>query len=335
MAVALATSAAGAQAAGTTEHYQATDTLMAEAEPGTDAAAMLDQFRWERQTFDVKRIASPSETLQLEGRLKTDAQTMLTFPSPLPREDDGEAVNTVVLEWFAAEGVAADASAPAVLVLDILDGRMLISRAFARALSQQGIHAFVMHMPSYGLRPIDRFMLEGELFFELCTQAVADARRARDVIAALPEVEDDRISIQGTSLGGFIASAAAAVDPVFDNAFILLAGGNLYEMFLNGHREAASIREALARAGFEGERLRELCERIEPTRLAHRLNPATTYLISASNDQVVPAANARALAAAASLGESNHLWLAGDHYSVLLYMPSAARMMIDAIHLPN
>lgn len=317
-----------------TERIRVHDTLVADAEPGSDDAAMLGRFRWEPAGFDLQLVHDPAEALELVGVLETDADTLAVFPSPLPREGDGEAVNDVVLEWYAAEGVAAGEAAPAILVLDILDGRMLIARAFARTLARQGIHAFVLHMPSYGWRSMDRWAFEGELFFELCTQAVADARRARDAIAALPGVDAERISIQGTSLGGFIASAAAAVDPVFDNAFIMLAGGNLYDMLHDGRREAAMIRHALERAGFVGEKLRELCRRIEPTRLAHRLNPATTWLISAKGDQVVPAANARALAEAASLEEDRHLWLAGDHYSVLLHMPWAARMMSQTILAP-
>lgn len=316
------------------ERFVGQDTLVAEAEPGSDAAAMLGQFSWDAGAFEVQLIREPAEVMSLEGVLATDADALATFPSPLPRDDADAAVNTVVLEWFAAEGAEAEAARPAVLVLDILDGRMRVARAFARTLAQQGIEAFAMHMPSHGWRQIDRFTFDGEVFFELCVQAVADARRARDAIGALPNIDTERISIQGTSLGGFIASAAASVDPVFDNAFIMLAGGNLYDMLHDGRREAAMIRRLMARSGFEGERLRELCERIEPTRLAHRLDPAKTWLISANGDQVVPAPNAQALADAASLDEANHFWLAGDHYSVLLHMPWAVRMIAETILSP-
>jgi dienelactone hydrolase len=207
------------------------------------------------------------------------------------------------------------------LLLHILDGRMLLERGMARAYAQRGIHTFIMHAPSFGARGFDKSRLDGKLFFELAGQAVSDARRARDAIAALPGIDSQRINLQGTSLGGFFAASAGAIDDAFDQTFICLAGGKLYDMFMNGDRESRWIRERMQANGVTNEQLKAYCDMMEPIYLAHRLPAGRTWMFSALSDQVVPAANAKALAAAAKLGEGHHAWLSGDHYTVILHLP--------------
>lgn len=318
-------------AAAEVTRYQARDTLNIGDESSPQAKQLLETLAWTPAEFTVSvrrgvtAVGTPATT---------DADAVVTFDSPRPRgTEPGQQVNRVVLEWYHAEapldadasgggvGGAAALNAPAVLILHMLDGTMTVERGMARTYAKAGIHAFIMHLPSFGARRIDRSRLDGELFFELCGQAVADARRARDAIAALPRIDAEHISLQGTSLGGFIAASTAAVDAVFDKTFILLAGGNLYDMFTNGQRESRWIRERMEQAGVDDAKLRELCKRLELTYLAHRLVPETTWLISALSDQVVPAANARALAAAAKLEESHHIWVSGDHYTCILHLP--------------
>ncbi|MDH3585267.1 MAG: hypothetical protein OER86_13770, partial [Phycisphaerae bacterium] len=72
--------------------------------------------------------------------------------------------------------------------------------------------------------------------------------------------------------------------------------------------------------------------RIEPVHVAHRLDPKRTWLFSAFADQVVPAANARALAAAIGLDNSHHHWISGDHYTAVLNLPWMIRRMARTIH---
>ncbi|MDA1166512.1 MAG: acetylxylan esterase, partial [Planctomycetota bacterium] len=99
-------------------------------------------------------------------------------------------------------------------------------------------------------------------------QAVADVRRARDAVAVLPMVDKSRISLQGTSLGGFVSATSGALDDGYDNVFLMLAGGELYDLIQNGKKDAAKVRERLEKAGLSGEKLRELTLTIEPTRVA-------------------------------------------------------------------
>jgi dienelactone hydrolase len=222
--------------------------------------------------------------------------------------------------------------APAVLVLHILDGRMRIARGIARVLANKGMHAFVMHMPGYGRRRDGGGRRpDAAQFFSRAHQAVADARRARDAIAATPGVDPVSISIQGTSLGAFIAALAAAIDDGFDRTFLMLAGGDLPDMFVNGRRDTAVLRAQMHAAGFKDAELARMLRTIDPEVLAHRLPAGRTWLYSARGDTVVPAANARALGKAANLDEQHHLWFSGDHYTCALHLPAILAHMVERL----
>ena len=86
-------------------------------------------------------------------------------------------------------------------------------------------------------------------------------------------------------------------------------------------KDTAKLREKFAQAGYEGERLRELLSPVESLRIAHRLDPAHTWMYIAQDDEVVPIKNARLLATTAKLERSHQLEFPGGHYSVALYFP--------------
>ncbi|MCH8917812.1 MAG: hypothetical protein IIC52_07130, partial [Proteobacteria bacterium] len=125
-------------------------------------------------------------------------------------------------------------------------------------------------------------------------QAVADARRARDVINVLPNIRRNQIGIQGTSLGGFICTATASLDHAYKPIFPTLAGGDLQSLFKNGKKEVASIRKHLKKEGITPDQFRALLEQMEPNTLAHRMDAGHTWMFNAEHDVVIPPANARA-----------------------------------------
>ena len=296
--------------------YEAADSLNVGDEPDADARAMLDELTWEPGTFKV--AVRPA---------KRDRDALVRFASPYP--SGNKIIDRVIMEWY----VARDAKgrfirAPAVVVLHILDGRMVVARAIARGLSRNGVHAFVMHMPGYGLRRPPRYRHDANSFLTRTRQAATDARRARDAIAALPGVIPDRIGLQGTSLGGFVASVAGAIDGCFQPVFIALAGADLDKILERGDNEAKAILAYLRAAGFSDEQITAMMHAIEPSRIAHRLPAEHTWLFSAQMDQVVPPPNARALARAADLDESHHLWMSGDHYTCAIHLPRILQYML-------
>ena len=158
-------------------------------------------------------------------------------------------------------------------------------------------------------------------------QAIADVRRARDAVVALPVIDRSVVGLQGTSLGGFVTATVAGLDHGYDRVFILLAGGNLQEVVLNGSKDAAKARNKLAAAGVTDEQIKELARQVEPLRLAHRINPAETWLYSGKFDDVVPPRCSLALAKAAHLPDGHHIELPSDHYSGIVYLPQVVQQI--------
>jgi pimeloyl-ACP methyl ester carboxylesterase len=320
-----------AQAPAVSRSFQAHDTIdpaVADAEQSDDARQMLADLLWEPSAFDVTCFAA-------DPRTTPGFSASVAFASPQPQ---GDAVNDrVVLEWYAARDAGGDViDAPAVLILHILDHRLVVDRAIARGLNRKGLHAFLMHMPGYGQRigAVPWATAQGN-FVTRVRQAIVDARRARDAIAVLPHIQTDRIALEGTSLGGFIASVAGAIDGAFDPIFIVLAGGDLYDIVMNGRYEAVAVRAWLESGGFVGPALQQLLWQVEPTRLAHRLNPNRTWLVSATDDEVVPLANARMLAQAADLTQSHHRQLSGGHITAAIHLPRLIDWFATTIQAPT
>ncbi len=144
---------------------------------------------------------------------------------------------------------------------------------------------------------------------------------ARDAVVALPVVDRSVVGVQGTSLGGFVTATAAGLDHGYDRVFIFMAGGNLEEVVLHGARDAAKVHEKLKAAGITDEQIKEFAHQVEPLRLAHRINPATTWLYTGKFDNVCPPACSLALAKAAHLTVDHHIEFPSDHYSGIIYMP--------------
>lgn len=291
--------------------YTAQDTLDARPDATSAAQACLDGLTWKPGEFPV--------TVQPEGDEALEAY--VRFPSAVPSGD--ETNDLVALEWYAPKTDDGKIlKAPAVIVVHESGSRMEVGRLFAKAIYAKGYHAFMIQLPHYGLRRTKELnKSDGSRFLTVMKQAIADVRRARDAVAALPEVDARQIALQGTSLGGFVASTTAGLDRGFDQVFIMLAGGDLVTLVNSGKREAAELRNRLAEAGYEGDKLKALLEAIEPTRLAHRVDPERFWLYTAKDDQVVPLASALALQTAAHLPDDHHVQLWGDHYKVIVYFP--------------
>lgn len=231
---------------------------------GVDAngcGEVLRQIVWRPETF----IA----TCHLDS---LGGDISVHFPSPLPQ---GYPVwDEVVLDWHIVRDRGGRfTNGPAVLVLDILLGGNRVAGYIAKTLAKNGIHGFVMHMPQNGRRKLPNETHDWSAFLPSLRQATADAHRSRDVIAALPLVTGP-VSLQGTSLGGFVASLAGSIDDAFGSVVLALTGGNLFEVMQSGRMDAAMVRRQLLNVGYDDERLKDYLWKIEPLRVAHRLNPA-------------------------------------------------------------
>jgi len=303
-----------------TQAYAARDTLAAPEDPAADAAACLQGLAWTPAAFPVTCCPEPGAAYDF----------LVQFPSPI---SSGDTVNDrVSLEWYMPrDETGAVRSAPAVLVVHESGRSMPVGRLFARSFQAAGMHSFLIHLPYYAKRNAEGREPPPDRLFTLIRQAIADVRRGRDAIAALPHVDARHVSLQGTSLGGFVVATSAALDHAFQSVFIMLAGGDLYGMFQRGQREVAQARRELEQAGISDAQLKHLLWQIEPTRVAHRLDPQRTWLFSAEGDQVVPIENAHALAKAARLTDRHHVRMPGNHYSVIVYFPVILQQVTDQI----
>ena len=296
--------------------FSARDSLSVGVEPSDDARACLKQLTWQPVAFEVRCSSARA------GR----GDALVRFDSPLPQ---GEATNDLVaMEWYLArDKQCKPIRARAIVVVHESGSSMIVGRLFARKLKDEGLHAFLVQLPLYGERRGPGGRPDGKALFPTFRQAVGDVRRARDAVAALPLIDSSHISLQGTSLGGFVAATCAGLDAGFDSVFLVLAGGDLHDLVQHGQKDTARIREKLTRAGITGNKLKALAETIEPTRLAHRLDPARTWLFSGVNDTVVPMKNALVLARAARLTRNHHVRLPTNHYTGIIFLPSMCQLI--------
>lgn len=301
--------------AGTT--YVAKDTLVCDADASVDAQQCLAGLRWEPSEFSVEIAAAEKQTYD----------RLVFFPSPRPAGDPVH--DRVSLEWYAAKDAAGNpVRAPAVVVVHESGRSMPVGRIIAKGLRDHGLHAIMIHLPGYANRRSE-LADRPEMILTSLRQGIADVRRARDAVAQLPFVDTTRIGVQGTSLGGFVTSTVIGLDNGFHRGFILLAGGRLDQVVLNGKKDAAKIREKLSSLGITDDQIVDLARPIEPLRLAHRIRPETTWLYNGMFDDVVPRESSYALATAAKLKPENHIELPANHYTGIIFLPVVLQKIHD------
>ncbi len=287
------------------------DSISIGRESNEDALECLQGLVWKPTEFDAF-IEKPTRADQ--------GDYWVRFPSPI---DSGNAINdNVALEWYAAKNEAGEITRARAVVVVHESGRgMQVGRLIARGLRQHGLHAFMIQLPHYGLRAKANERPKKSGVITMMQQAIADTRRARDVVSVLPHVDNRHIGLQGTSLGGFVAADVGSLDSAYDSVFVMLAGARLYELIRDGKKDAANVRRELEDAGIGDEQLKALAWTIEPTRIAHRLDPQRTWLFSGTFDQVVPPKHAYALAKAAKLDDKHHVPMLANHYTGVVFLP--------------
>lgn len=300
----------------------AMDTLNCRKDDSADAMACLAGLKWAPQNFPVE-IEPATE----EGY----GDWLVRFPSPLP---SGDPINDrVSMEWYQARNADGEViHAPAFVVVHESGRGMVAGRAFARGLQKNGYHTFLIHLPGYGARTC-ALSWDVKRILPGFRQAIGDVRRARDAVSVLPFVDNKNIALHGTSLGGFVVATVTGMDHGYQKTFIMLAGGRLSDVLTQGSKDAAALRQKLLAAGVDDAEMKRLFQQIEPMRLAHRVNAASTFLFSGKFDEVVPPACSDAYAKAANLG-SNHLVLPVGHYTAAVMFPMMLTKVNELMRAP-
>ncbi len=254
----------------------------------------------------------------------------LVFPSPFKSRFKEN--NTVYCEYFRSKRKG---KRPAAIVLHILDGRFMVARLACSYLARKGIHGLLLKMAYYGKRR-PKGMSERVLtknvrnLVEGVRQTVLDIRRAALWLSRRPEVDKERISIVGVSLGGFAGALASGVDGNFHKTAVILAGGGLDKVVLGNSREVKAIKKAILNGGFTGKSLVKLLEPIEPCVFAHRIPKGTLLMVNTKWDRVVPVECAEALFKASG-GCGRIVWYPGNHYSLTVHALSILNDIVGFI----
>lgn len=289
--------------------FPAIDTLQCDVDSSEDSQECLAGLRWTPSKFEVRCEAAETDRGDL----------LIRFDSPINTENPDN--DNVSMEWYVArDEMRRPTSARAVVIVHESGRGMTVGRIFARGLNAQGLHTFLIHLPGYGNRQ-SRTTRGTEFILSGMKQAIADVRRARDVVGCLPLIQNDVVGVQGTSLGGFVTSTVAGLDRGYSRVFVLLAGGNLSDVVQSGNKDAAKVRAQLEAIGISGEQITELSRPVEPLRLAHRIDAEHLWLYSGKFDDVVPPSSSFALARAAKLPDGHHIEMLADHYSGVVYLP--------------
>jgi dienelactone hydrolase len=282
---------------------------------------------------EIFRLPNSVFRYEMETRLETPRHTVraLRFSSPVTTPDLEN--NTVHAEYFLPVGSGPDRRRPAVIVLHILGADFALSRYIAARLADAEVAALFVKLPYYGeRRPAggQKRFLSGDLDRSVLSmrQGVCDVRRASAWLASRPEIDPARLGITGVSLGGIVASIAAAVDPTLNQAVFLLAGGDLAQILWEmPEPEARRYREAWTRSGRSFNDLKAVTTPLDPLTYAERLKTKRVLMIAGNVDEIVPPASARKLWEAA--GRPPIVWEDCGHYSAIGFLLPAVRRTVD------
>jgi dienelactone hydrolase len=302
--------------------FQVTDLPLKKATGDTKLIERLKPFDRPPETFECSILR-----INDEADLTLD---QVIFPSPL--QSPWPENNTVPGELYLPKHVTG--KVPAVIVLDILDGSAILPRSMARGFAEQGVAAFYFPMACFSARRpkgnahLIAFQADPSKAIDNMRQTVLDVRRGKAILASLPQVDADRISITGISMGGIMTALAAGVDGEFDRVVPILAGGDLAAITFHA-RETRIMRTAMEAKGITQESAEDLLGPVDPLSFASRIDASRCLMINATVDEVIPRATTDALRLA--IGSPAILWAPAGHYSSIFFLPNIRQRAIDFV----
>jgi dienelactone hydrolase len=254
------------------------------------------------------------------------------FPSPVTT--DCTENNTVHAEYYrpVRAGSVSDASKfSGVIVLDITAGDQKLSRIIAAHLAQNRIAALFVQMAYYGPRRPSGSELRlltpnYQHTMAAVRQTVLDIRQATAWLEARPEIDSRRLGVLGTSLGSFMGTLAAEMEPKLSRVAVLLGGGGLVDAYYDDPR-ATGFRQLWEALGGTKEKLAELIAPADPITCAANLKDRRVLIIAGKRDDIVPPQAAEALWKAT--GGQKIIWYDCTHYGAVVYFLPAMRHIVQ------
>jgi dienelactone hydrolase len=157
-------------------------------------------------------------------------------------------------------------------------------------------------------------------------QTVLDLRRATAWMASRPELDGKRLGILGTSLGSFLGSLTAEMEPRLGRVAILLGGGGLVEAWYDDPR-AKQLRTIWETLGGTKEKLARLIAPADPLTCAANLKEHKVLMLAAKRDEIVLPKMAEAMWKAS--GEQKIVWFDCTHYGAVGYLVPALNCVVE------
>ncbi len=258
----------------------------------------------------------------------------IRYPSPVVSPH--EANNTVPAELYVPVGVAPDRSFPAVVCMHIIHDNFDLERLLCTRLAQSGVIALFFKQPYYSERggTVGKAMLAtgSNIFMGGLEQGLEDARRAVDIVQALPEVNPAHIGITGISMGAIQSASVCGREPRIAKAFLTLGGCDIKKIILTAHetRRMRAFIQGLPQA--EQDRVWACIDRLDPIQAKDALRrlgaKGNLRMVCAEQDEVVPPDCGRRLAEAAGFAD-RVTWLPGmGHYTAMAGFPQIMKDVV-------
>jgi dienelactone hydrolase len=287
--------------------------------PVGDQKDIPERYRLDARSFDYE--------MDLKCELPETGVRIwrLRFPSPVTSPCPEN--NTVHAEYYRPQG---SGRVPAVIVLDITGGDQSLSRGFCTHLARNGIAGLFVQMAYYGPRrpPGSKLRLLSTDFartMEAIRQTVLDLRCATAWMGARPEIDPARLGILGTSLGSFIGTLTAEMEPRLGKVAVLLGGGGLVDGYYD-HPQAAPFKSAWEAIGGTREMIAKLLAPVDPLTCAGNLRDRKVLILAGKRDDIVPPRMAEALWAAS--GKQKIVWFDCTHYGAVVYLSTALDLIV-------
>ena len=236
--------------------------------------------------------------------------------------------NTVYCEWYRPNGPG---PFPTTVILDILGGDQKLARVQSAYLVQKGIACLFVQMAYYGPRrppgsKVRLLMPDIDHTLGAVRQTVLDVRRAAAWLSSQPEVDQKRLGIIGTSLGSFMGTLTAEMEPRFKKVAIVLGGGGVVDAFYD-HPQGAPIRFLWESLGGTKEKLQKIVAIADPITRAENLKDREVIMIAARKDEIVPPSACIRMWEA--LGKPQIIWYEAGHYTAILFITDALQHTIE------
>jgi dienelactone hydrolase len=293
--------------------------------PSKEAANIPECYRLQERSFcfELKhKVDLPNAMVRVSH---------LTFASPV--ETPHPENNTVHAEYYRP---LAEGRFPAVIVLDITAGDQSLSRRISTFLAQHQVCALFVQMAYYGPRrpPNSRLRLlmpDVDHSLEAIRQTILDLRVASAWLESRPEIDSERLGIMGTSLGSFMASLTAEMEPRLARLAVLLGGGGVVDAYYD-HPRAAPYRKVYEALGGTKEKLAARIAQADPLTCAANLKDHRVLILAGKRDEIVPPKMAEALWKAS--GQQKIVWYDCTHYGAALYIAPALSEVLEHFTAP-